>query len=859
MARSRDRSARADTEHRLESYTRNLPGAVWRRLLTPDGRLLYTYLSSGVKRLTEVDPTQAVIDSGLLQGVLHPDDRDGVLDSIHRSARDLTDWAREFRIVSKSGSVRWVHASGKVQGLEDGTVAWDGITLDVTDRKRSEQALRESEARFRSAFNQAAEGMGLISPEGRWLRVNRSLATLLGAPPEHIAGTSVVLWLAPRDRPVFQDLLRRATEDGGAVLDGEVRVRPAGSGPWARYDSASTDPIDAVDDPGEGDPADDDTAPESHVWIRTKAAPVRDENGALRHWVAHVQDVSARRATEALLVRARDQAEATARAKSDFVAMMSHEIRTPLSGMIGLARLLQDGSLSADQARNVGRIETSARLLLTLLDDVLALSKAEAGQGAAELAPVSPAAVISEVLGLLMANAAGKGLTLTMDVDPALPARLTGPRLVMRQVLFNLVGNAVKFTPAGAVTVGARLETTPHGATVLDLTVTDTGPGVRAEDRARIFDPFSQGGPGAVGEVVGVRGRRPGGVGLGLAICRRLVEGVGGRIAVEDAVGGGALFRVTLPVDTTVPAVRRGIRADDADETGAQDDDGDDDGEDDRDEAGETAGGQGRPARCPIVLVVDDDDINREVLEATLAALDCVPRGFTGGVDLLAAARAWPPTAAAPDLILMDLNMPDPDGVRTTRRLRDLGGAWARVPVLAVTAAAGRHPPEACTRAGMADCLFKPVEAATLARVLTAWVPGMAAPGAGAPDTPNAAPDAAPEAVPPLLDESVWARRLALLGRARLTDRVRDLRDLSAAVRAGDSEATHAHRLAGAAATLGARRLAAAAWTLERAVSRTLAGPDVETSPAPPAARAALRAARDATLAALDARLSPEP
>jgi len=885
LARSRERSGRIESEYRLDSLTRNLPGAVWRRLLLPDGRLQYTYLSSGVTYLTGLAPADAAADPSLLQSTIHPDDRAAVHDSIYLSARLLTDWTREFRILSKSGQVRWVHASGKVQRLPDGTVAWDGITLDVTDRRRSEQALRESEARFRSAFNEAAEGMALISPSGRWLRVNRSLATLLGAPPERIAGTSVVRWLTPRDRPVFHDMLQQASENGGPGLEGELRVLRGGairplSAEWSDQDSKAGNGAGNGAKNGSGDgagggrggPAPTHPPLDTEIWIHTKAAPVRGENGALLYWVAHVQDVSARRATEALLIRARDQAEATARAKSDFVAMMSHEIRTPLSGMIGLARLLQESVQTPEKVRHASRIESSARLLLSLLDDVLTLSKAEAGHGATASASFAPATVISEVLDLMTANATRKNLILAMDLDPALSPRLEGPMLALRQVLFNLVGNAVKFTPKGSVVVGARLMADRDGNAALNLSVTDTGPGVREEDRRRIFEPFSQGVMATPQEDDVERlPQRPEGVGLGLAICRRLVEEAGGQIGVETAPGGGALFRVTLPVRRVGPA--------DEDVRG--------DGPHARDPelpeaptrpplstqtplSTRTSAGTKHDVKPdtaldrPLVFVVDDDEINREVMEAALTALGCIPRAFTSGTALLRAAQARPSSMPPPDLILMDLNMPDLDGAATTRQVRALGEAWSHVPVLAVTAVAACCPPETCRIAGMVDCLSKPVEATTLRAALARWVPKYGrhrvpptSPPAGPRDPDRWASAMVPDDVTaiPLLDDALWARRVDLLGVPRLAARLNDLRDLGVAVRPGaPDEATQAHKLAGAAATLGATRLAAAARRLEQVLMAN------QTDAMVADIRTVLAVARDATLATLVGRVSkPDP
>ncbi len=819
VSRLRERTARTETESRFETFTRNLPGGVWRRVQEPDGRLNYTFFGGGSPDFPTVRPEAVVQDPDLLLNTIHPDDRPAMMASIREATRTLADWSWEFRAIDKDANIHWMQALAKPQRLADGRVAWDGITLDVTARKRSEQALRDSERRFRTAFNEAAEGMALVGADGRWIRVNQSLAALLGAPPDAVAGTPLARWAAPDHRRALVRLWRSAQRDPSRTMQAEIRgLSRDGSRPW----------------------------------VRIKAVPIRDDDDArLLYWVAHVQDISAQRATQALLVQARDQAEATARAKSEFLAMMSHEVRTPLVGMIGLARLLQADPLPPVAARRAGRLESAGRLLLGLIDDILTLSKAEAGGLAMARTTFSPTGLVSEVIGLLSADAERRGLRLTMAVAPEVPAWLSGPAPATRQVLFNLVGNALKFTRTGEIVVSTRVcrapETAPpsgapsDAARWLRFVVRDTGIGIAKEDRARIFEAFGQG--------VAVRsdetGRPAGGVGLGLALCRRMVEAMGGRIGFESSPGQGSRFWFTVPISP--PLVDQSPPTDGAAAVAAPAEDG---------------GPGAVPTEATVarggfagrrVMVVDDDPINREVLEASLGFLGCLCAGFASGRDLLRAIAR--DALEVPDLILMDLNMPDLSGFDTAREIRALGGGWANAPIVGVTA--GRDPVPAVTPDStdtLSAHLFKPIEITTLADILARWNP----------ETPG--PAAPAENALLILDQAVWRRRLSMLGRERLATRLSDLRtmgrpmrawaDGQGAMRAGDVEAL-AHRIRGAAATLGARALAAAAADLERAVrgrtapGRGSAGP----ARAPTPVRRAYAAAWDAALTAFQSGL----
>nr|WP_246152081.1 PAS domain S-box protein [Roseospira navarrensis] len=781
LSHLRERSARAASERRLEAFTSNLPGVIWRRVRRPDGCLVYTFMSGNLWQFIGVTLEEVLRDPDLALNTIHPEDKPGFLQSVDEAAAAQADWSHEFRLVSRTGEQKWVHASGVFQRLSDGCVAWDGFTLDITDRKRSEQALRESETRFRTAFNRAAEGMALIGRNGRWQRVNQSLATLLRTSADVVTGTPVIRWVDRAHRQDVRDLMRPAGGVPSTLLETQVQAR--------RADGSS-------------------------VWVHGKVAPVLDDGGAVLYWVAHIQDVSAQRATQDLLVAARDQAEATARAKSDFLAMMSHEIRTPLTGIIGLAELLQRDSLAPAPRRRAGRIESAGRLLLGMLDDILMLSKGESGRMAAIHTVFSPASVVSEVRGLLSANAESKGLRLSMDLAPGLPARASGPAPFVRQVLFNLAGNAVKFTHRGRVCLRATwvdgaAATGPDGAVTrphLLLEVEDTGIGIDPRDRVRLFDPFSQ-------AVRDRAGQSRGGVGLGLAICRRMVDAMDGSFGMDSAPGQGSRFWFRVPLEP-VP------------------------------DQGEAAGGAdprdvpGRPGGLTVV-VVDDDDINREVMAGLLAALDCKAIGFPDGRALLAAAADG--GLRPPDAVLMDLHMPGPGGAETTRRLRDMGGVWETVPVLGVTAGdtgasrLGKGAGAAGGVMGMAACLVKPITLTALGAALCRHVARRAESAASPTDPPACSdplphddddgPDAASD--PRVLDATVWRRRVTLLGRDRLAARIADLdavaRDLGVWA-GGEGErdphamAVLAHRIKGAAVTLGATVLAAWAGRLERAI-----------------------------------------
>jgi signal transduction histidine kinase len=365
---------------------------------------------------------------------------------------------------------------------------------------------------------------------------------------------------------------------------------------------------------------------------------------------------------------ARHAAEAANRAKSEFLAGMSHELRTPLNAVLGYAQLLtMEGGLSPRQARGLETIQQSGQHLLALVNDILDLARIEAGRTALNPAPVNLSELLQTVVHLMRVKADEKQLAVVFDAAADLPEAVLADERRLRQVLLNLLGNAIKFTDDGTVTLRASAEPQGKAQVLLRLDVEDTGIGMHADDVERIFEPFEQ---------VGDAQRRSGGTGLGLAITRALVNDMGGRVQVSSELGRGSRFRIELPLPVAQLAQVASPRAPGL------------------------ARYAGPPRR---VLVVDDVAANRALMCDFLMNAGFEVAQASDGGELLAAARGF-----RPDLVLMDSVMPSVDGVEATRRLRR-DADLAAVPVIAISASATAEHRAACLQAGVNVFLTKPV------------------------------------------------------------------------------------------------------------------------------------------------------
>ena len=509
-------------------------------------------------------------------------------------------------------------------------------------------------------------------------------------------------------------------------------------------------------------------------WVSATLVPLSGADGLPRQYIAIRPDITAQKNAEAALARARDAAQAASRAKSEFLANMSHEIRTPMNGVIGMTDLLFDTALSAEQREYLDVVRSSTRALLTVINDILDFSKIEAGQMAIERIPFDLRAMLDEALKPFLLRAREKNLTLETCVGADVPTQVVGDPGRLRQVLVNLVGNALKFTEAGGVRVGVALESGDERRVRLRFDVADSGIGIPADKLALIFEAFAQ--------ADGTTTRRYGGTGLGLTISRQLVTLMGGDIDVSSTPGAGSEFRFSVALEVAhaaaVPPSEDG---------------------------GAVASGA-----VPLeVLLVEDHPVNQRLAARMLDKWGCTHELAQNGVEALAALER-----RRFDVCLMDVMMPVMGGLECTReiRRREVERGLPRLPVIATTANAMQGDRDACLAAGMDDYLSKPIKLPELQARLEAIAQA------------RARPSLAAGAGMRFSDYSVGLSQMdaeigEIVGPAFLESYEQDLATMLRTAEAADHAAVHrlVHSLKGTLAAFGADALAQRALAIETA------------------------------------------
>lgn len=417
------------------------------------------------------------------------------------------------------------------------------------------------------------------------------------------------------------------------------------------------------------------------LWLAVRGGAVRNTRGDVVALCGVVFDITERKSVELKLLAAKEALEQSNRAKDVFIAKLAHEVRTPLTAVLGFAELLEDRLQDADDRSDLARIVQNGKYLQALVDDMLDLSRVVADKVRINLKRVDLPALLQEMSATLERRATAKGLTLIFDIPPTLPCEITTDSMRLRQILYNLIGNAIKFTRRGEVRVSVRSEGQGSGAMLL-FSVADSGPGIAEEEVRRIFQPFMQAQNG--------RTERNDGLGLGLAISDRLAHMLGGAISVDSRLGSGSTFTLRLP-----------LRA------GAQ-------------LSQPQASSSPRPVLsrqlAARVLVVDDVESNQRLLSRQIAAADAEVTTAGTGYQAISAAMEAQRQGRPYDLILLDLWMPELNGYETLRRLREAG---IETPAIAFTAGVTPGEREKCLFNGFADFLPKPFATETLVTAAT--------------------------------------------------------------------------------------------------------------------------------------------
>lgn len=542
--------------------------------------------------------TFAEANAGDFSKLLYPDPaaRQVALDGLKELLEKGEIHDAETAITTKSGeertflvTTRLVHANGSRKFLS--------AYRDITDRKRAEDQLQLSELRFREMFDDAPIGYHELDLDGRITRVNRTELTVLGYTAEEMV-----------DRHVW-DFVEEKEVSRKAVLDKLSGKIPPGKNLERTYHRKDG----------------------SRIPVLIEDRLLRNKEGAIAGIRTTAQDITQRKRMEDELHLAKEAAEAAAKAKSEFLAVMSHEIRTPMNGVIGMADLLAQTELTPEQTDFVETIRVSGETLLTVINDILDFSKIESGKIELEEVQFEPRSCIEEVYDLLAPKASQKNLDLLYWIDPEVPSGILGDKYRLRQILFNLVGNAIKFTERGEVFISVALKGRVGKNFELEFSVKDTGIGIPKDKVDRLFRAFTQ--------IDSSTTRRYGGTGLGLAISMRLVELMRGKIWAESVEGRGSTFHFTI--HSTVPAATTAVpevymRGKELSISGKR------------------------------ILLVDDNSTNLRILKELCQHWDLIPRASSSPAEVLEWIRQGDPF----DLAILDMQMPGMDGIQLAQEIR---------------------------------------------------------------------------------------------------------------------------------------------------------------------------------------------
>jgi PAS domain S-box-containing protein len=621
-------------------FERNLAGVC---RATRDGRFLDC--NNAYARILGYESREEIMAQTALRIYFDPAEREAYWAKL-RERGTLSNY--ELRLRRKDGSPVWVLANDTLlEGEVDGQLVKETTLIDITERKQAEAALIEERHLLHTLMDNLPDTIYFKDRESRFIRINKALVKGFGisVSDQAIGKTDADFFTSEHAQQAYADE-QEIIRTGQPMLDKEEK----------------------------------ETWPDGHVsWVSTTKMPLRDANGNIFGTFGVSRDITERKQAEQELRNAKEAAEAASRAKSEFLALMSHEIRTPMNGIIGMTELALDTPLSREQREYLDRVRQSADTLLTLISDILDFSKIEAGKLALEVGEFDLQDTLSNTMRSLAPRADQKGLGLSWEAPPQLPSRLLGDPGRLRQILLNLVGNAIKFTERGEVDLRVGVESQGPDWTFLHFCIADTGIGIPREKQQQVFEAFTQ--------VDSSTTRKYGGTGLGLAISSLLVKLMDGRMWLESDANKGSRFHFTAkfglvkgPQPLPAPLAKGNL--------------------------------QGTP-----VLVIDSNATNRRILEDMLKSWSMQPTLVEKGHEGLVAMRHANENGKPFPLILLDSQMPGLDGFMVIEELKaDPGLAGSAIMML--TSAGQRGDAARCRALGISAYLVKPIRQSELLEAL---------------------------------------------------------------------------------------------------------------------------------------------
>lgn len=633
-----------EAEARLRHITNTVPGVVFQWHVSAS-TYRFTFVSERVFDVLGIEPKALLMDSSLTTHQIVESDRVRVISGVLDAARRRVSWRGEYQVRIPRGELRWMRAEivPEPELAPDGATIFTGIWQDITELKEADARLREVTANIPVAVFQYS-----IS-EAEAFRVtfmSDAITSLCGLSAEEIVQNSQLLFTAVHRDDRYA--LRRAFGASGSepvaqTVEFRMLHRETGSA----------------------------------VWVHGEAHPRQLTSGGWV-WNGYLTDITASKQVAEELNRAKERAESASQAKSDFLANMSHEIRTPMNGVIGMTELLLDTELDSTQSEYLGIVKTSSEALLRVINDILDFSKIEAGKLQIEHIPFHLGRCVSDTLKALALRTHDKGLELICDIAPDVPMAVLSDPGRLRQVLVNVIGNAIKFTAKGEIVVKIESKPTARASVKLHVSVRDTGIGIPADKLKSIFEPFSQEDSSIT--------RKYGGTGLGLTICMRLVQAMGGETWVESEVGKGSTFHFTILADldpkeqpATEPTVQFAGR---------------------------------------MIAIVDDNEVNRLVLSRTLQSSGIFTREFSSGFEVLNWMSSPSAILERPlDVVLLDAQMPEIDGFQVATRIHAIPN-YQKVPLVMLSSAGIKGDAQRARDVGIVAYLSKPIAREDLLQVL---------------------------------------------------------------------------------------------------------------------------------------------